>query len=237
MTVDFATFGRADSDASAKRAATQLEAFFIRRMLAEMRAGLGESKLLGGGHAGKMFQEMLDEAMADEMSAAGGMGIADMVEVELSEHKPAQRAAGGAMGYARVSAPLQRHPLHEAQVSSDFGQRIHPVSHERSFHTGLDLAAPKGAAVSSVGDGTVIRAERAGSYGNLVVVDHGGGVETRYAHLDEIAVQRGARVRAGESIGTVGESGRATGPHLHLEVRRQGQAVDPADEIPGLTRK
>jgi murein DD-endopeptidase MepM/ murein hydrolase activator NlpD len=118
------------------------------------------------------------------------------------------------------------------RVSSSFGYRIHPVHGSRALHAGLDIAAPAGTRVSAAAAGTVTFAGWRGAYGRLVVVDHGDGVTTRYAHLAGIAVRAGDRVGAGAPIGTVGSSGVSTGPHLHFEVRHGGTAVDPRPLLP-----
>ena len=109
-----------------------------------------------------------------------------------------------------------------AAVTSPFGAR-----RGGTWHQGLDLSAPKGSPVWATAAGTVIRAEREGAWGRMVLIDHGNGYRTRYAHLKRIRVTRGERVVRGDTIGTVGESGRASGPHLHYEVLREGQPVDP----------
>jgi murein DD-endopeptidase MepM/ murein hydrolase activator NlpD len=109
-----------------------------------------------------------------------------------------------------------------AAVSSPFGAR-----RGGSWHQGLDLSAPKGSPVWATAAGTVILAEREGAWGRMVLIDHGNGYRTRYAHLKRIKVTRGGRVVRGDTIGTVGESGRASGPHLHYEVLREGEPVDP----------
>jgi murein DD-endopeptidase MepM/ murein hydrolase activator NlpD len=124
-------------------------------------------------------------------------------------------------------------PVH-APRTSPFGHRPDPIDGSDDFHTGLDLGAPAGAPVHAAGGGRVVRAESVSGYGNLVIIDHGGGLETRYAHLAGFSVQKGDVVRPGEIVGQVGATGRVTGPHLHFEVRRDGQALDPADEMPGL---
>ncbi len=245
---------------SAKEAGQQLEAFFMRRMLAEMRATVGEG-MFSGGYSGEMFQDMLDEAMADEMSAAGGLGIAEMIQRELGEDPSlavsaasefSMSAPGGsgrsesgsdmlpdlppvsAKRVSQVYASTRKAHSHglrdmpvQARVSSTFGRRVHPVTGAKSFHEGIDLAAVKGTEVATSGPGVVVKAGKAGTYGNLVIVDHGGGLQTRYAHLDSIEVQVGQQLAAGQSIGKVGDTGRVTGAHLHFEVRRNGKAIDP----------
>ncbi|MBL8347432.1 MAG: M23 family metallopeptidase, partial [Rubrivivax sp.] len=98
------------------------------------------------------------------------------------------------------------------------------------------FAAPTGTPVVTVADGTVLHAGRSGGYGNLVVVDHGGGVTTYYAHLSAYGagVQEGAKVERGQEIGQVGSTGQSTGPHLHYEIRREGRYLDPADPVQSL---
>jgi murein DD-endopeptidase MepM/ murein hydrolase activator NlpD len=118
------------------------------------------------------------------------------------------------------------------RVSSGFGYRIHPVHGVGRDHVGLDIAAPAGVRVGAAAGGTVTFAGWRGGYGRLVIVDHGGGLTTRYAHLAGIEVATGTRVRAGATLGTVGSSGVSTGPHLHFEVRRQGVPVDPRPLLP-----
>jgi len=112
-------------------------------------------------------------------------------------------------------------------ITSDFGQRTDPYTAERVMHDGLDIAAPHGKDVTAPADGTVIFAGLEGSYGNVLVIDHGYGVKTRYGHLSKVAVHPGDHVRRGELIGAVGNTGRSTGPHLHYEVRVNGLPENP----------
>ncbi len=114
-----------------------------------------------------------------------------------------------------------------ARISSRYGMRDHPDGSGQKMHTGLDIAAPKGTAVGSMAPGTVLAVEQQGGYGTLVTVDHGDGFTSLYAHLGGTDVQKGDRVTAGQTIGTVGQSGNATGPSVHIETRRHGQHVDP----------
>ncbi|MEE4270683.1 MAG: M23 family metallopeptidase [Thermoanaerobaculales bacterium] len=102
-----------------------------------------------------------------------------------------------------------------------------------SRHQGIDLAAPAGTAVHATADGRVVVAGREKRYGRMVLVDHGGGTLTRYAHLKQIDVARGDRVRRGDGIGRVGASGNASGPHLHYEVIRSGVPVNPRGYLGG----
>ena len=243
--------GFAKSDATdAKKVAAQLEAYFLRRVLAEVHTTGGAG--IDAGFAGDTFKEMLDEALADRMASAGGLGLAPMFEKELNRGSkaggapgispppsalaPSVSAARAARAYGAVGA-LSASPLAAAtRLTSSFGERRDPIDGDVRAHAGLDLAAPQGSPVRAAGPGVVVRSGDAGGYGNLVVIDHGGhdGLQTRYAHLARTDVKPGDRVAAGTVIGAVGQTGRATGPHLHFEVRRDGQAVDPKKELTPL---
>lgn len=110
---------------------------------------------------------------------------------------------------------------------SPFGVRRDPFSGEGALHTGVDLKAPTGTPVRAAADGVVRKAEFFGGYGRLVIVDHGNGIQSYYAHLSRFWVTPGQEIRRGEPVGTVGSSGRATAPHLHYEVRIGGNPVNP----------
>jgi murein DD-endopeptidase MepM/ murein hydrolase activator NlpD len=114
------------------------------------------------------------------------------------------------------------------QLGSDYGARIDPINHKESFHPGLDLDAPYRTTVYSTGAGTVIFTGNMDSYGRVVEIDHGHGIVTRYAHLHRILVAKGQKVGLHSPIAELGSTGRSTGPHLHYEVRVDGQTVDPA---------
>ena len=131
-----------------------------------------------------------------------------------------------APGQASVSVPSQM-PVAATRVSSMFGMREHPTLHRYKIHKGIDLAAPTGTPVYAPADGVVSEAHWFGTYGNYIQIEHGNEIETRYGHLSGYAVAAGDHVYKGELIGYVGSTGRSTGPHLHYEVRIDGQAVDP----------
>jgi len=132
---------------------------------------------------------------------------------------------------ARPAPPLTVLPV-RARVSSRFGYRRDPITHRRKLHKGIDFAARRGAEVLSAGAGVVITAGRMRGYGRVVIIDHGDGLVTLYAHLRRMTVTRGDVVAPGTIVGKVGASGRATGPHLHFEVRRGGKVIDPRRELP-----
>ena len=124
-------------------------------------------------------------------------------------------------------------PVEATRVSSMFGMREHPTLHRFKPHKGIDLAAPRGTPVYAAADGMVAKAQRFGTYGKYIQIEHGGQIETRYAHLSGYAVAAGDYVHKGELIGYVGSTGRSTGPHLHYEVRVDGEAVDPMPYLLG----
>jgi hypothetical protein len=126
-------------------------------------------------------------------------------------------------------------PVAGAPVTSEYGWRIHPIYGDERFHTGIDLGAASGTPVQAADGGTVVFADVSGSmtsgYGQLVIIDHGNGRETWYAHLDSMNVQEGQQVAPGDVVGGVGSTGGSTGPHLHFEVRENGEPVDPRQYV------
>jgi murein DD-endopeptidase MepM/ murein hydrolase activator NlpD len=112
-------------------------------------------------------------------------------------------------------------------LSSSVGRRTDPITGGEDYHHGLDISADHGSPVYATADGTVVTASREGAYGNLVTIDHGYGLETRYGHLSKYDVKSGAKVKRGQIVGRVGATGRATGPHLHYEVRVNGRLLNP----------
>ncbi len=140
-------------------------------------------------------------------------------------------APGGVPGLPGVADPAPSTaawvlPV-DGRVTSEYGMRTHPVTGVYKLHTGTDFAAPEGTPIRAASGGVVRSAGWQNGNGNTVVVDHGGGVSTLYAHASALLVKPGQRIEAGESIAKVGSTGYSTGPHLHLEVRRDDKPVDP----------
>lgn len=130
-----------------------------------------------------------------------------------------------------AAAVLTELPV-DGELSSPFGYRRDPIKRRRrKHHKGLDFAAKRGTLVRAAGPGIVTRVQRSGGYGRLVIIDHGNGLHTRYAHLQRFKVKRGEYIPGGAVVGTVGSSGRATGPHLHFEVRQDGVALPPTKVV------
>ena len=116
-------------------------------------------------------------------------------------------------------------------ITSKFGYRIHPIYGYRKFHTGIDIGAGSGSRIVAANSGTVILSGWNGGYGKCIVVDHGGGITTLYAHCSSLLVGRGAQVSRGQTIAKVGSTGNSTGPHLHFEVRVNGVYKNPLNYV------
>jgi len=137
------------------------------------------------------------------------------------------RAEADDLGNTLRFVPLRKPLAGELEMTSPFGVRIDPFLHEPSMHTGMDFRANLGDPIYATAAGRVVKAGWEGGYGQMVEIDHGEGLATRYGHMSEIGVRVGQKVRAGQAIGRVGSTGRSTGPHLHYEVRVNGEAVNP----------
>ncbi len=163
-------------------------------------------------------QLKLAEKREDELLA-----LSKQLEKQLAQLMDSKtKYAGGIMkwptpGYSRVSSP--------------YGMRIHPIYKVKKMHTGIDIDAPAGASIVAANSGKVIMAGWNGGYGNCVIVDHGGGLATLYAHQSKILVSVGEKVERGQTIGKVGSTGLSTGPHLHFEVRKNGSTVNPKEYV------
>lgn len=119
-----------------------------------------------------------------------------------------------------------RRPVN-GRITSGYGMRVHPILHSRRMHTGIDIGAPTGTPIHAAGNGMVVSTGWRGGYGNCIIVDHGNGRATLYAHCSSISARSGQVVKAGQTIGRVGSTGFSTGPHLHWEVRINGRPVNP----------
>ncbi|UZK70622.1 M23 family metallopeptidase [Sphingomonas sp. S1-29] len=118
-------------------------------------------------------------------------------------------------------------PVENLTLTSSFGVRSDPFRGTAAMHAGLDIPGPIGTPVYATADGVVSRAQRAGAYGNLVEINHGKGIQTRYGHLSRVIVSGNTRVKRGQLVGLMGSTGRSTGSHLHYEVRIDGRPVNP----------
>jgi murein DD-endopeptidase MepM/ murein hydrolase activator NlpD len=124
---------------------------------------------------------------------------------------------------------LLRKPVAEADITSGFGYRVHPILHERILHSGVDYAAERNTPIFAAGDGVIEEAGPNAGYGNFILIRHTNGYETAYGHMTRFAkgITQGVRVRQGQVIGYVGSTGLSTGPHVHFEIRINDTPVDP----------
>ena len=125
-------------------------------------------------------------------------------------------------GNGAISLPV------DAEITSLFGYRMHPILGYQKFHSGIDFGADSGTTIRAAAAGVVIFADWYGGYGNAVIVDHGGGITTLYGHTEGFYIANGQAVQKGQPIAAVGSTGLSTGPHLHFEVRKDGEPIDPA---------
>ena len=157
-----------------------------------------------------------------------------LAETQARQHRPKEAAARAHAAGERGVSPRQAEygtlPV-AGTITSQFGHRVDPITGEVSSHTGTDIACAEGTPILAAADGTVTVANGldswGGSYGYYIQIDHGGGLETLYAHCSSICVTTGQQVQSGQVIGYVGHTGRATGSHLHFEVRANGNRVNP----------
>ena len=149
-------------------------------------------------------------------------------DLEKESNKLAQKIRQLQGNHTKCQAGKMLWPLPSSRnITSPFGTRIHPIFKTKKTHHGIDIGAGMGSSIVAAKDGKVIIAGWQGGYGNAVIIDHGGGITTVYAHCSKLLVRVGQNVRMGEVIAKVGSTGYSTGPHLHFEVRKNGAVVNP----------
>jgi murein DD-endopeptidase MepM/ murein hydrolase activator NlpD len=237
-----------------RKAAQEFESIFIAHMLKVMRETIQESGLLEGGLGKSIYTEMFDQEVALSLAKRGALGISNLLERSISADIAADEKnktdqspdadPARTLETPSLSAPdgsgktsVQQREITDFQlpvrgpVSSDFGMRKDPFSRQSKFHKGLDLAAPEGMNIVPALPGTVISAGYENGYGNTVLVQHSGGLQTRYGHLGSICVSVGDTIASENVLGTVGSTGRSTGAHLHFEVIQDGIPVNPSARL------
>lgn len=214
-------------------ASKALEALFLRQLLASSGA------FRASGSAGSsLHTDLFVDALADAVADAGGLGIAPAIAASLGGGVPARTAPPPPTGGPPVPALPPAAPAPGAldalalvgapgRITSNYGVRADPFHGHAAEHRGVDVGAPEGSPIRAAADGVVRRAGSRGGYGNAVEIDHGDGTSTLYAHARDLKVREGDRVARGQEIATVGATGRATGPHLHFEVRVDDRPVHP----------
>jgi murein DD-endopeptidase MepM/ murein hydrolase activator NlpD len=192
---------------------------FITYLLKVMRSTV-ESEEEGELSMGKdLYMDLFDQEIALTIARNRSLGIGEMMYRQLQENGHETKTPETSP--APLSLPL------EGRLSSAFGLRNNPVTGSSQFHKGIDIAAATGTPFRAASDGTVVFAGMLNGYGNTVIVDHGNGGRTLYGHASQILVKAGEAVKAEQTLGLVGSTGRATGPHLHFETVFGGQSLDP----------
>ena len=182
---------------------------------------LQNTKIIRENYVSKLSEEEKQkQAQIDEMTAqykAINTQILELLNQGIDTEYIGGELAWPVPGYTRIT--------------SEYGMRVHPITGQYKLHTGVDISAPMGANFIAANDGIVVKAEYNTAYGRMVVIDHGGGISTLYAHGSEILVEVGQTVKRGDSILKVGSSGYSTGPHAHFEVRINGVVTNPMPYI------
>ncbi|WP_235969716.1 peptidoglycan DD-metalloendopeptidase family protein [Anaeromyxobacter diazotrophicus] len=221
------------------QAAQQLEGLFLKQLVTSSKAFTG-----GEGAGSAVRADLFADALAGALVKSGGIGLARQVERSLGADptatptptptatamatSTASSIATAAAGAPEGGAPSPADLLPAHAVTSPFGLRQDPFDGRLTRHEGVDLAAGDGEPIRAAAGGVVVRAGARGGYGDAVEIDHGDGLTTLYAHASQLLVREGDTVTPGQAIARVGHTGRATGSHLHFEVRQGGRAVDPA---------
>lgn len=236
-------------------ASEEFESYLIGMLIKEMRKTIPEGMF--SSTAMDTFTEMMDQALAKQLAEEGSLGFAEAMLRGVNGKEDGAVSPvkdgfeSGIRKFKTGVSPLMKdvHPHlgphdhnHDAHVlqpvlgrlTSKFGMRLHPISKEWRSHDGIDIAAPKGTDIQNVMDGKVVFAGVKGGYGKTVVIEHSDGRESVYAHCDQVFVQAGDVLKAGDKIAEVGSTGVSTGNHLHFEMRENGQSVDPLDHFPWL---
>lgn len=203
-----------DGDRSRLREASRaLESLVVKQLVTASKAFTG-----GEGAGSAIRADMFADALADAMVKGGGIGLARQIERSVMPD-PADATPIPTSTTTQTATP---------RVTSAFGLRHDPFDGHLTRHAGVDLAAQEGDDIRAAAGGVVLRAGPRGGYGDAVEIDHGGGVTTLYAHASELLVREGEQVAPGQPIARVGQTGRATGSHLHFELREGGRPVDPS---------
>ncbi|MGB3495463.1 MAG: peptidoglycan DD-metalloendopeptidase family protein [Elainellaceae cyanobacterium] len=171
----------------------------------------------------KLIVRLKDDRQA--LEAAESRLAADSENLAILIQQRLAAAQGIVRGTGRFIFPTS------GAITSRFGNRVHPILGYRRFHSGIDFGASYGTIIRAADSGQVIFAGWYGGYGRAVIVNHGGGITTLYAHSSRLLVSEGATVEQGQAIAAVGSSGLSTGPHLHFEVRRNGSPINPLDYL------
>jgi murein DD-endopeptidase MepM/ murein hydrolase activator NlpD len=225
-----------------KSLAAQFESVLLGQMMRQMRESMFEKGDDDEKSSGFTMGPLADQVYAElslALSRAGGVGLSDALGGALTR-QAAPEEPSSTSGVDRLSGFLSTPEVDSAQltqlppglqITSGFGLRPDPIDGQTKFHKGMDIAMPVGQHVGAADAGRVESVGELPGYGLTVVVRHQNGMATRYAHLSEATVKVGEDVTKGQVIAKSGNTGRTTGPHLHFEVLKNGQAMDPGKAI------
>jgi murein DD-endopeptidase MepM/ murein hydrolase activator NlpD len=218
-----------------RKIAQEFSSFLYLEVLKAMRAATAQDDASVGDPLSRdLYSSMMDAEVARLAAQRDASGFVQAVEKSLERASVTAKPVGEFKNTNPSPPPVDKiiEPRSQAPVtgviSSTFGLRADPFTGAGKIHYGVDIAAPAGSPVNAAAPGRVIFSGFVAGYGNMVEIDHGSGWATRYGHNSANLVAAGDKVGAGQPIGLVGQSGRATGDHLHFEVRRDGKAVNPA---------
>ncbi|NLN87395.1 MAG: peptidoglycan DD-metalloendopeptidase family protein [Syntrophomonadaceae bacterium] len=175
----------------------------------------------------KQKKKTLSSVQQEQAKYAQAMKELEQASAEAEAMILKLQGKGGSIGTGTYTWPTPGYTT----ITSAYGMRYHPILKVNKLHTGIDIGAPSGAKIVAADSGKVIYSGWLGAYGNTVIVDHGAGLSTLYGHLSARQVEVGARVSKGQMIGKVGSTGWSTGPHLHFEVRKNGNPINPRSYI------
>ncbi len=218
----------------------------VGRQLAQMQARLWRMEALGV-QVADVAQVPLDEFGFDLPAPQGGpagscesvlespdlrAGL-DALAIEIRDREDELQVLETVLGNKEYweAARLAGRPVNRGWISSPYGRRLDPISGKMAWHTGIDFAGRRGSDVVAIAAGVVVYAGQRYGYGEVVEIDHGDGYVTRYAHHADLRVRTGDIVKRGDSLGSLGATGRTTGPHVHIEVLKNGRHVNPAKYV------
>lgn len=219
-------------DEALKKACRDFESVFTYQLLKSMRSTIDKCDLFHGGQGEEIYESLLDQELSKTIAGGGSNSLSEFLYRQL-KRKSSSEFQGPDTVITRESPKSLssfQWPV-RTRISSEFGKREDPFTGESRFHRGIDLAANEGTPVKACREGKVLLSEYQKGYGNVVVLDHGQGITTLYAHNRENLVKEGEWIKKGTSVAEVGSTGRSTGPHLHFEVRRHGRHLDPLEVL------
>ncbi|MBW2129194.1 MAG: peptidoglycan DD-metalloendopeptidase family protein [Deltaproteobacteria bacterium] len=223
---------KTERDRALMKACREFESILTYQLLKSMRRTVEKCELFHGGQGEEIYESLLDQELARNIAQSESNSLAYLLYQQLKRKDRVDLEAGTPP--SPMPLPLRNRygeipltPLETARESSGFGWRKDPFTGERKFHYGVDLAAREGTMVRAALGGKVVASEYREGYGNVVILDHGKGLRTLYAHNKENLVEVGEWISRGCPVARVGSTGRSTGPHLHFEVRREGKPLNP----------